>query len=74
MREVVRQLDDFSLDLVIDKDEGYTEEDLDIEWSHWDWEDSLRRGLSSQKAEPRTQRTETDEDPLEERTQRLSLD
>jgi hypothetical protein len=74
MREVVRQLDDFSLDFLIDKDEGYTEEDLDIEWSYWDWDDSLRRGRSSQKAEQRTQRTETDEDPLEERKQRLSLD
>jgi hypothetical protein len=74
MREIVRQLDDFSLDFVIDKDEGHTEEDLDIEWSHWDWDDSLRRGRSSQEDETRTQHTETDEDPFEERVQRLSLD
>ena len=46
---------------------------MDIEWLHWDWDDSLRRSRS-QGAELTTVYMEIDEDLFEERAGRLSLD
>lgn len=63
MREVVHRLDDLSLEFFVDKDEGETEEPLEIEWLYWNWEGSLEQGRS----EPITESVETEEDAFRER-------